>query len=394
MSRRKNNPPVLISHLTLQGVLSFGKVVELDLHPLNVLIGPNGSGKSNLLNVIDLLHHAPKKLATPIRNSGGGANEWIWKGDASGGATIKVDLKPPVGSQIKLLRHFIQFSEIDSRFTVTGESIHYTKDANRSMRLYRYDRDNQAMADLGRKKIKHETIASDESILSQRTDPDLYPELNYMAESYGRIALYREWTFGRKSALRKSQPADMPSDRLAENLSNLGLVLNRLRSKPSAKRKIVELLRDLYEGLDDFDVRVQGGMVEVFLTEGDFTIPASRLSDGTLRYLCLLAILCDPEPPPLICIEEPELGLHPDMTATIAGLLVEASERTQLVVTTHSEILVDAMTERPESVVVFDKHEGSTVAKRLESTKEMKAWLNKYRLGQLWASGTIGGNRW
>ena len=61
----------------------------------------------------------------------------------------------------------------------------------------------------------------------------------------------------------------------------------------------IEHLRDLYEGLDDFDVRVKGGTVEVFLTERDFIIPASRLSDGTLRYLCLLAILCDPDPPAL-----------------------------------------------------------------------------------------------
>jgi len=66
----------------------------------------------------------------------------------------------------------------------------------------------------------------------------------------------------------------------------------------------------------------------VIFTEGDFSIPATRLSDGTLRYLCLLAILCDPEPPPLICIEEPELGLHPDILPKLADLLVSASERT------------------------------------------------------------------
>src|SRR5207253_2378409 len=128
-----------------------------------------------------------------------------------------------------------------------------------------------------------------------------------------------------------------------------------------------------------FDVRVRGGTVEVFLTEGDFVIPASRLSDGTLRYLCLLAILCDPDPPALVCLEEPELGLHPDLLPKIADLLVAASERTQLIVTTHSDMLVDALTERPESVVVVEKHDGQTEAKRLQATDELHDWLAKYR---------------
>jgi predicted ATPase len=171
------------------------------------------------------------------------------------------------------------------------------------------------------------------------------------------------------------------------------LFLNHLRGIPKAKKQVIEHLRDLYDGLEDFDIRVQGGAVEVFLTEGDFVIPASRLSDGTLRYLCLLAILCDPEPPPLICIEEPELGLHPDLLPKIADLLVAASERTQLVVTTHSDILVDALSDTPEAVVVVEKHNGQTVAKRLDP-KELSVWLEKYRLGQLWTRGHIGGTRW
>jgi len=152
-------------------------------------------------------------------------------------------------------------------------------------------------------------------------------------------------------------------------------------------------LRRLYEGLDDFDVRIKGGTVEVFLTEGDFVIPASRLSDGTLRFLCLLAILCDPDPPQLICIEEPELGLHPDMLPSLADLMIAASERTQLVVTTHSDILVDAMTDRPENVVIFEKHQGCTQMKRLDS-KELEHWLKDYRLGRLWTDGELGGVRW
>jgi predicted ATPase len=242
--------------------------------------------------------------------------------------------------------------------------------------------------------LRREDVAPDESILSQRKDPDQYPELSYLADVYAKVRLYREWSFGRSSIFRSPQSADLPSDRLEEDFSNLGLFLNHLRGVPKAKNRIVEHLRDLYDGLDDFDVRIKGGTVEVFLTEGDFVIPASRLSDGTLRYLCLLAILCDPMPPSLVCIEEPELGLHPDMLPKIADLLIEASTRTQLVITTHSDSLVDAMSERPESVVVVEKHDGQTQTRRLENDAELQEWLQKYRLGQLWIRGEIGGTRW
>lgn len=127
--------------------------------------------------------------------------------------------------------------------------------------------------------------------------------------------------------------------------------------------------------------------------EGDFSIPATRLSDGTLRYLCLLTLLCDPTPPPLVCLEEPELGLHPDLLPGLARLLVEASERTQLIVTTHSEILVDALTDHPESVIVCEKHQGQTEMRRLDED-ELSDWLKKYRLGELWMRGELGGKRW
>jgi predicted ATPase len=122
-------------------------------------------------------------------------------------------------------------------------------------------------------------------------------------------------------------------------------------------------------------------------------ISATRLSDGTLRYLCLLAILCHPELPPLVCIEEPEIGLHPDILPAVAKLLVEASRRTQLIVTTHSDALVDALTDTPEAIVVCEKHEGSTTMRRLEKAA-LEDWLKDYSLGQLWQKGELGGNRW
>ncbi|HUW31405.1 MAG TPA: AAA family ATPase, partial [Planctomycetota bacterium] len=152
-------------------------------------------------------------------------------------------------------------------------------------------------------------------------------------------------------------------------------------------------LSALYPGIEDFNVQFPVGWVQLFLEENSFSIPATRLSDGTLRYLCLLAILCHPEPPPLVCIEEPELGLHPDVLSTLARLLIDASHRCQLIVTTHSDVLVDKFTEIPECVIVCEKHKGSTVMNRLDQER-LHVWLEKYSLGQLWLQGELGGTRW
>jgi predicted ATPase len=105
----------------------------------------------------------------------------------------------------------------------------------------------------------------------------------------------------------------------------------------------------------------------------------------------MLAILLNAESAPLICIEEPELGLHPDAMSLLADLLTEASAATQLVVTTHSDVLVSALTEQAESVLVCDYGDNGTELRRLEPEK-LKFWLEKYRLGEIWRLGKIGGN--
>ena len=193
--------------------------------------------------------------------------------------------------------------------------------------------------------------------------------------------------------MRQPQSTDAPNDYLLEDCSNLGLILNKWRSNYKVKKRILELMSELYEGIEDIDVKLEGGTVQLFLVENEFMIPATRLSDGTLRFLCLLAILCDPNPGPLICIEEPELGIHTDIIPVIADLLKEASKVTQIIVTTHSEALVDALTDTPESVLVCEKYDGSSQLRRLDAN-DLKEWLENYSLGQLWRRGEIGGNRW
>lgn len=241
----------------------------------------------------------------------------------------------------------------------------------------------------------NEEIDAGTSLLARHKDQERDPELAWIGESFESMRIYREWRFGRDSVVRMPQMTDHPDARLAPDASNLGLVLDRIRREPAAKERFLDALRKLYDGIDDFDLQIEEGALQIFIREGRHAAPAKRLSESTLRYLCLLAILCHPDPGPLICIEEPELGMHPDILVAMADLLIEASEKAQLVVTTHSEILVDALTKRPESVFVTERDANGTRMERLEAG-EIKPWLEEYggSLGECWMQGHIGGLRW
>ena len=135
------------------------------------------------------------------------------------------------------------------------------------------------------------------------------------------------------------------------------------------------------------------GWVQFYLHETGFDtpIPATRISDGTLRFIAMLAVLLSPEPPPLVCIEEPELGLHPDAVMLMGDVLKEASERMQLVVTTHSSALVSALTDRPDAVIACERPGAGTVLRRLDPER-VAHWLDEYTLGDVWRMGALGAN--
>jgi predicted ATPase len=385
-----------IRSVQFTNLLSFPDSTEpLRLGELNVLIGPNGSGKSNLIEAIGLLQGAPRDLGQPVRE-GGGIRDWLWRGaPQTPTATLEVVVTYPMGPMS--LRYRLSFTEVGQRMEVIDERIENERPSPGLPKPYFYFgyENGRPMLNLagGHRTLRREDIDPAHSVLSQRKDPDQYPEITYLGrflESYRR---YRAWTFGRSTPARTPQPADLPNDFLEENARNLGLIINRLRTDATAKRSLLKYLRALYDEADDLDIRIVGGTVQVFLQERSFVIPATRLSDGTLRWTALLVILLHPTPPPVVCIEEPEIGLHPDMMPTLARLLREASQRMQLIVTTHSDALVDELSDTPEAVIVCEKEAGGTRLRRLDRA-ELSVWLSKYTLGQLWRKGEIGGNRW
>ena len=392
-----------IRTIKLDNILSYGSWAdEFPLEPLNVLIGPNASGKSNLIEVISLLAAAPRDIQGPIQK-GGGVLDWLWKGALGlAKATVDVTVEYPKGPQP--LRYRLSFTETGARFTLKGEVIANEKPFDDKPTPYLYYDYKEGYPVLNvfteegserHRGLKREEMTPDQSILAQRRDPDSYPALTYLAEKFERIRFYRDWSFKRDKPPRLSVAVDSVQNYLLEDASNLGLVLSDLKNRPPERRQLLDRLRDFYPMIEDVIPTLIGGMMQIFFHEKGLShpVPATRLSDGSLRYLCLLTVLCHPDPPPVICIEEPEIGLHPDVIPEVAKLLVEASSRSQLFVTTHSDILVDALTDTPEAVIVCEKSDGATQLRRLDK-EELEPWLKKYRLGELWTSGEIGGNRW
>jgi predicted ATPase len=421
----------LLKTLKLTNFLSFGPdSEEVQLTPLNVLIGPNASGKSNFIEAIELLHAMPTDFSDPIR-IGGTAAEWLWKG-AVPPKPAELNARLGATTSIPELRYRLAFTEANNRVEVVDEVLEETTprrpDEGDVFFYYRYQhghpvmnvrqivKDEEALRDYFQRKLRRQSLNPEQSVLSQRKDPDLYPELTRVAGEFGRIKIFREWGFGRSAGLRQPQPANLPSDTLLPTIVNLGLVLNDLEHRDSWPR-FLDYMQRFLPRFSRLTTKIQGGAVQIYLWEDGLKtpVPATRLADGTIRFLALLAVLLNPEAVPLLCIEEPELGLHPDALAIIAELLVEASGQTQVVVTTHSDVLVSALTEETDSVLVteyvgggtelgrpdFDGGQeffaqpgyvgGGTEFRRLDSVK-LKHWLEKYRLGEIWRMGKLGGN--
>ena len=394
---------ITIRRLRLDGLLSFAPGSEaFELRDLNVLIGPNGSGKSNLIEALELLSATPRDFAATVRD-GGGAAEWLWKGgDAARPAEIEAVLESGAPRD-RPLRHRLTFTAVQDRLEVLDEVIEEAeRDPGRPAAAdvyfyYRFQhghpvlnvRDNTGVSI--ERRLRREDLLPDQSVLAQRKDPEQYPEVTWTGRRLGAIHTFREWTFGRYVPLRQPQPADLPEDRLLPDSRNLALVLNQIEHTGEAR--LNQLLREFFPRFERMSTRVSGGTVQFYLHESGFRapIPATRLSDGTIRFIAILATLLSPSPPPLVCIEEPELGLHPDAVALLADLLVDASERTQLVVTTHSDALVSALTNQPDAIVACERPGAGTVLRRLDPER-LATWLNDYRLGDLWRMGELGAN--
>jgi predicted ATPase len=389
---------MLLHKLALKNILSF-KDSSVELRQLNVLIGPNAVGKSNLIEAISLLQATPTGLAKEIFR-GGGIRQWLWLGDrvASPIGSLVCDVTLSSGRQVGDLAYRLEFSEDANGFAILGE--HLAKsglepELGYFARSYGNVQFGPKALELVRAPTQEMLISPNESVLSQFKNPLDPTPITNLGNHFDRIKIFREFRTGAGSAARRGIGTNVAKDFLSEGGDNLALVLHELDFQ-GAHDRIKYYVTRFCERFEDVKVRVGEGLAQVFLRESGLvdSLSAMRMSDGTLKFLCLLAALFNPSPPPLICIEEPELGMHPDALKLVAEALVEASEHVQLVVTSHSEALIDALSGHPDCVLVCERDfDNGTQFKRL-SAKDLDEWLEHYTLGELWRKGEIGGGRW
>lgn len=410
-----SQPKLLIRRLAVRGLLSFGQTQTFELGALNVLVGPNGAGKSNFISLLRILQAAPSDIQDAFVDSGfeswryqGGLDETVdWPdyfrgfgADTLSGMFLAVQVG--IEQDQQTLEHWLEFRVKEETVATFSEQIVALDRNYKSARLgFLYSRDYGLPSRVGSKEIAERGMMGEEpdidpskSVLSQLRSRYRYPEITDLATLYSRVKIYSEWVFGAASPLRESTTTDSSDTALAEDLSNFALALNAHQGTVVHDR-IINVLRELKTTYRDYITRILFGRVGLELREDSLSksIPAKRLSDGTLRFLALAAILCNENPPPLICIEEPELGMHPDMIRLVADMIADAATRTQVIITTHSDHLLTALQDRFDVLFAFDSGPNGSVVKTF-TQEEYKEWRSDHDLGELWTSGEIGGVRY
>jgi predicted ATPase len=406
-----------IRKIQIRNLLSFGPdAKEVDLQPLNVLIGPNGSGKSNFLEALWLLRKIPGNPANYFRIRGG-PDEWLYRGRGAGPvASVAVTVNHPVGPVALEYRLGLSFN--GGRVEIVEETIRNaeaTKPGMPPIWFYTFDgtdarlrvrssptappgtddsREERRLSEIQQSRFDRQT-----SILAQLMDYVQFPEISYLRSTFlNSIKLFRNIGVVAHEGAWPQLASESPDEEyLREDLQNLAMVLARLKKSAAASHKIQDVLQRLLEQFEGFTINVDGPFAQLLVQEKGLNHPttAKRLSGGTLRFFALLAMLMGEGrgTPQILCLEEPELGLHPDALPIVAELLVEASKYVQLIVTTHSQTLVSAFGDVPDAVLVCERGENGTEISRLVPER-LKTWLDEYTLGDVWRIGEIGGNRW
>ena len=183
---------------------------------------------------------------------------------------------------------------------------------------------------------------------------------------------------------------------LRSDAGNLAAYLFKLQSENNdIYNQICKTVRLAVPFFDDFVLKptlLSSGEEQIRLlwkqTESDYPLWPSQLSDGSIRFICLVTALLQPCPPSTIIIDEPELGLHPYAITLLGALLRSASKRMQVIVSTQSVPLLNEF--ELEDLIVVEREKGCSIFERLEAEK-FDIWLEDYSVGELWEKNIIGG---
>ena len=396
---RKQAPPAAspprITRIEVRNYRALRSVVLDDITPLTALLGPNGSGKSTLFDVFSFLSEC---------FTGGLRNAWDKRGRfrelRTRGTTgpIVFDLTYREHASEQPATYHLAIDEGPSGPIVVEEWLKWRRVAkNAAGAPYRIlsFKNGRGWVISG----KHPD-RTDFKVPEELDTPDLLAvsTLGQLARNSRVAALRRfvtDWYVSYLSVDEsRGQPDAGAQERLSKNGDNLANVIQYLKERhPARLQQIFESLKERIPRLEKVDsVPMPNGQLLLTFKDAPFTEPilARFASDGTLKMLAYLVVLHDPQPPPFIGIEEPENFLHPNLLPRLAEECRAASEAAQVLVTTHSPFLLNAL--RPEEVrVLFRDDQGFTQTLRASAVVGVREFMAAgASLGDLWMEGHFG----
>ncbi|WP_199756379.1 MULTISPECIES: AAA family ATPase [Corallococcus] len=344
--------PMLLERIEIEGFKSI-REMALDLRPINVLIGANGSGKSNFISVFTLLQRLTEGRLRQYVATMGGANALLHHGRKRT-SSLRLMLTMPSRERRPYLLEFEPSA--DDSLVVADEAALPQEQGSDSLRV-----------DI--------EVAFDRLI------------------AFGGLRVYHFHDTSVSASVKQTQDIG-DNAALRSDAANLAAFLFLLREKhPESYRRIVATVRLAAPYFDDFRLRPspfndQKILLEWSERDSDDYFNAHALSDGTLRFICLATLLLQPKLPPMIIIDEPELGLHPYAIQLLAGMVRSASQKSQIILSTQSVTLVNQFT--PEDLVIVDRQDRASTFHR-PTSEETASWLESYSLGELWEKNVLGG---
>lgn len=376
-----------LHQVSIEGFKSIAQAT-IELGDLNVVIGANGAGKSNLIAVFRLLESSLNGRLQHYTGIQGGADRLLHHGRkvtpicrlrfACADFSYGLTLEPNVKNRFVVAEEFLEYKEQSK--TITPASDEADLAGLEHDLLVAYDEDGNWV----------EPPSVDFHELLNSTLDDV-PDLPSM-----RLESIRAFHFHDTSdAAPCRQDAEIRDAReLHAEGRNLPAFLYRLREQHAPiYRRIVEHIRLVAPFFDDFILAPSPDNERMIRLEwrhrdSDGYFDAHSLSDGTLRFICLATLLLQPNPPRLILLDEPELGLHPLAIHLLAEMLDAAAERTQILLATQSVTLLDQFS--LDRVIVADYQDRTSHFSRL-SSQDFEAWLENFSVGELWQKNVLGG---
>ncbi|MFG3404310.1 AAA family ATPase [Streptomyces sp. NPDC048142] len=383
--------------------------VTIPLGPLTVLVGPNGVGKSNVLKVFDFLAAIIRTDLQPALDERGGFDEVaFWGGEKpptsmvvrlTADWTTHASAKAPDEYSLTIRRRSLPGSR-DSYTLSRQESFQFKRTQGRGRRIT-ISGDEARVVDkrAGREsdggKFGIQRLSSGLSTLPRLGRSDGGEEVTRVAE---RLSSFRVFDVDLTAARQPTRTHSINAGRLEPHARNLAAFLIQLSTDEERWDHLTHDARRVLPQLDAIEFEQVGGFADrlaVVLRERGLRrpTPLADASFGTVRLLGLLAMLYDPQPPALTCVEEIDHGLHPQALELIVERMREASARTQFIVATHSPALVDRL--EPHEFIVCDRDEdGASIIPALTTTeiRTIVAETGDQPLGELWFSGVLGGD--